>query len=83
MAGLFSSVGLSSVRSESRVLLVRDATGLDGVFGLRTWARSAQAVGLLSDREVLRWETLLDEIVASGSFSWKVTYYVTTGIRSP
>lgn len=81
MANLFTAEGLVEVRRESSTLIVHNAAELDDVFGLRSWARAAQRTGLLSDREVLRWEALFDETVSCGSFCWQVTFMLTTGLR--
>ncbi len=83
MPARFRSAGLDQVRSESRTLVARDASELDGVFGLRTWARSASRAGLLGEEEVARWETLFDATVAGGCFSWQVTFVLTTGVKRP
>lgn len=81
MPGLFVGAGFGDVSREARTLAVHDAHALDGVFGLRSWARAAAAAGHLGMQEALRWEALLDEVVASGGFHWQVTFYVTWGIR--
>ena len=63
-------------------LVVRDASTVDNVLGLRTWARSAQSQGYLCDSDVTRWERLFDETVAVGRFCWSVTFFLTTGTKS-
>lgn len=45
--------------------------------------RSAQKVGFLAPEEVPRWETLFDEVAASGSFLWQVTYILRSGMKMP
>jgi len=78
----FLDAGLEDVSAEERVLIARDPTSLDNVLGLRSWARTALARGLMSSAEVHRWETMYDEVVNASSFCWSVSFFITTG-RKP
>ena len=78
----FVEAFLEDVSVEERVLVVRDPTSVDNVMGLRSWARTALADGMMSDAEVHRWESLYDEVVAEGSFFWAVSFFITSG-RKP
>jgi len=82
MGKLFSETGLTDVQCEPMTLRVRDANALDNVFGLRTWARSAESVGYLTRSEALRWEALFDEVVTAGGFRWEVTFFLTVGRKA-
>lgn len=77
--GMFVAFGLSDVRVEAMTLIVRDPAAVDNVMGLRTWARSAQKIGYLSEEDVIGWEALFDEIVAAGRFMYAVTFFLTAG----
>ena len=79
----FVEARLEDVAVEERVLVVRDPTSVDHVMGLRSWARTALAHGMMSDAEVHRWETLYDEVVAEGTFSWAVSFFITSGASLP
>ncbi len=81
MAGLFSGAGLRDVRVEGMTLVVRDSTALDNVMGLRTWAGSAHAHGLLSAADAERWPRTLDEAIVAGHFLYAVTFFLTSGVR--
>ena len=73
-------------RATNPAAWVEVLTSVDNVMGLRTWARAALARGLMSDAEVLRWETLYDQRVAEGRFRWSVSFFITSGrkpARSP
>jgi SAM-dependent methyltransferase len=83
MADVFVAHGLSDVHVEERRLIVRDATAVDNVLGLRTWAGSAQPYGYLTKSEVATWERLFDDVVAAGRFLWSVTFFLTAGTRPP
>ena len=78
----FVEAGLDDVSAEERRLIVRDPASIDNVMGLRSWARTALAQGMMSDPEVDRWETLYDEVVAGGRFLWSVSFFITSG-RTP
>lgn len=78
----FVEASLEDVSVEERVLIVRDPTSVDNVMGLRSWARTAFTCGMMSDAEVRRWEHLYDGVVAAGSFSWAVSFFITSG-RKP
>jgi SAM-dependent methyltransferase len=82
MAGRFVDAGLEQVSVEAKTLIVRDPLSLDGVLGLRSWARAASAEGIMTDDDVTRWEILYDETVAQGKFLWSVTFFITSG-RKP
>jgi hypothetical protein len=81
MPGMFADRGLSAVRMEPMTLVVRDASSVDNVLGLRTWARSARSAGYLDKDDVTTWERLFDEIVAAGRFRWSVTFILTVGTK--
>ena len=81
MDGMFRDRGLSDVRVEQMKLIVRDATAVDNVLGLRTWAGSAQSQGYLTPTEVGTWERLFDETVEAGRFLWSVTFFLTAGTK--
>jgi SAM-dependent methyltransferase len=78
----FAEAGLDCVSVKERRLTVRDPRSVDNVMGLRSWARTALARGMMSDAEVQRWETLYDEVVAKGSLLWSVSFFITSG-RKP
>jgi hypothetical protein len=82
MAGKFVAAGLEHVSVEAKTLIVRDPRSLDGVMGLRSWARAARVHGTINDEEMNRWETLYDQTVAQGKFLWSVTFFITSG-RKP
>jgi SAM-dependent methyltransferase len=82
MAGRFVEAALEHVSVETKTLTVRDPLSLDGVLGLRSWARAASGQGIMDDDEVKRWEDLYDETVAQGKFLWSVTFFITSG-RKP
>ena len=62
-------------------LVVRDPTAVDNVMGLRTWARSAQKIGYVSEEDVIRWEALFDGTVTAGRFMYAVTFFLTAGAK--
>jgi SAM-dependent methyltransferase len=78
----FVDVGLECERAEEHRLVVRDPASLDGVLGLRSWARTAAERGTMTYDEATRWEALYDQVVAEGRFSWSVSFFVTAG-RKP
>jgi len=82
MGRRFVEARLDDVSVEERALIVRDPVSVDNVMGLRSWARTALAQGMMSDAEVQRWETLYDEVVAEGRFLWSVSFFITSG-RKP
>jgi ubiquinone/menaquinone biosynthesis C-methylase UbiE len=79
MANHFESAGLADASAEKKDLVVRDPTSVDNVMGLRSWARTAQTQGAMDDDEVRRWESLYDDVVASGRFRWSVSFFLTSG----
>ncbi|HEY3064888.1 MAG TPA: methyltransferase domain-containing protein [Methylomirabilota bacterium] len=79
MTGRFVEAGLEHASVDAKTLIVRDPLSLDGVMGLRSWARAALAQGIMNRDEVNRWETLYDETVAQGKFLWSVTFFITSG----
>jgi len=82
MARWFAEARLDGVSVEEKALIVRDPAAVDNVLGLRSWARTALARGMMSDAEVNRWESLNDEVVADGGFRWSVSFFITSG-RKP
>jgi SAM-dependent methyltransferase len=82
MAGRFAAVGLRDIQVEARTLVVRDPAAVDNVMGLRTWAESAHAHGLISAEEAARWPALLDAAVAAGGFLYAVTFFLTGGVKA-
>lgn len=82
MAALFVAAGLRDVRAEGMTLVVRDPAAVDNVMGLRTWAGSAHAHGLLPAEDAARWPRLLDEAVAAGRFLYAVTFFLTSGVKA-
>ena len=78
----FVDVGLDQVRVEERRLVVRDPASLDGVLGLRSWARTAAERGKMTCDEAARWENLYDQVVAEGRFCWSVSFFISSG-RKP
>ena len=81
MGRCFSEAGLSDISVEEKRLIVRDPGSLENVFGLRSWPRTACAQGEIGDADVDRWETLYDAIVAGGTFSWSVSFFITSGVK--
>jgi len=81
MSGMFVAFGLSDIRVEAMTLIVRDPTAVDNVMGLRTWARSAQKIGYVSEEDATRWEVLFDGTVAAGRFMYAVTFFLTVGAK--
>ena len=81
MAGMFTACGLSDAKAETMRLVVQDPTAVDNVMGLRTWARSAQSIGYLSEEDADRWENLFDDTVAAGRFTYSVTFFLTAGTK--
>jgi len=75
----FLDASLEEVSVEERQLIVRDPASLDHVMGLRSWARTAMAHGIMSEAEAQRWEILYDEVAASDRFSWSVYFFTTSG----
>ena len=82
MAGRFAAAGLCDIRVEARTLIVRDPAAVDNVMGLRTWAESAHARGILSADEAARWPAMLDEAIAAGRFLYAVTFFLTRGVKA-
>lgn len=78
---MFAAVGLRDVRAEGMTLVVRDPSAVENVMGLRTWAGSAHAHGLLSAEDANRWPRALDEAIAAGRFLYAVTFFLTSGGR--
>jgi len=70
------------VRIEEHRLVVRDPASLDGVLGLRSWARTAAERGNMTGDEADRWENLYDQVVANGRFCWSVSFFISCG-RKP
>ncbi len=81
LAGMFTAAGLRDVRVEGMTLVVRDPTAVDNVMGLRTWAASAHAAGLLPAEDAARWPLVLDEAIAAGRFLYAVTFFLTSAAK--
>jgi SAM-dependent methyltransferase len=81
MADMFVVAGLERIAVERHPLVVRDPTAVDNVLGLRSWAATAAARGLLTAAEVAAWEALYDGEVAAGRFQWSVTFFITSGYK--
>lgn len=81
MPAMFSGAGLCQVTVEAMTLVVRDPTAVDNVMGLRSWARSAQSIGYLSEENATRSEILFDETVAKGHFMYAVTFFLAAGVK--
>jgi SAM-dependent methyltransferase len=81
MHAMFTDHGLCEVHVEQMRLVVRDATAVDNVLGLRTWAGSAQSQGYLTESEVATWERMFDETVEAGRFQWSVVFFLTAGTK--
>ena len=79
--GLLGALGMSEVRVEGATLIARDPAAYDNVMGLRTWARTWQEDGELFLRDVERWESLFDEVVAGGRFFYSVTLFTTLAVK--
>lgn len=78
----FVDVGLERVQVDEHRLVVRDSSSLDGVFGLRSWARTAAERGKMTDDEAASWERLYDQVVAEGKFCWSVSFFISSA-RKP
>jgi len=81
MPGMFNALGLSDIQVEAMTLVVRDPTAVDNVMGLRTWARSAQSIGYISEEDATRWEVLFDRTIAAGRFMYTVTFFLSAGVK--
>jgi hypothetical protein len=79
MGQLFEEATLDNVSVEEKLLVVTEPTTVDNVMGLRTWARTAMARGLMTETEVHRWEVSYDAVVADGAFRWSVSFFITSG----
>jgi hypothetical protein len=62
-------------------LVVRDATAVDNVMGLRTWAATAHERGLLAAEDAAAWPQAIDQAVATGRFLYAVTFFLTVGTK--
>jgi SAM-dependent methyltransferase len=82
MGGMFVAAGLSQVKVDAMTLLVRDHTAVQNVMGLRSWAASAHAAGILSADDAARWPVLIDKAIAAGRFLYAVTFFVTSGSKA-
>jgi SAM-dependent methyltransferase len=81
MCGLFAAAGLTDVSVEAQPVVLRDPAALDNAMGLRTWAATAAARGLLADGDAAAWERQLDEAVAEGRFLYAFSLFLTAGKR--
>lgn len=79
MAGLFADAGLRDIGVDAMTLVTCDPAALDGVMGLRTWAEAAHEQGHLPYDDAARWPILIDEAIATGHFSYAVTFFLTSG----
>lgn len=80
--GRFVDAGLEQVEVDAMTLLVRDHTAVDRVMGLRSWAASGHAAGILSAGDAAQWPVVIDEAIATGRFLYAVTFFVTSGSRA-
>jgi hypothetical protein len=81
MGARLARAGLEDVRVEERRLVVRDPTSVDNVMGLRSWAGTASARGLMAAEDAARWEMLYDRLVAEGALEWSVSFFLTSGTK--
>lgn len=79
--GIFVRAGLADVAVNAVTVVLRDPTALDNALGLRSWAETASARGVLSEDEARAWESQIDAAVAEGSFLYAFTIFVTAGSR--
>jgi hypothetical protein len=79
MGQLFEEAALDEVAVEEQLLVVTESTTVDNVMGLRSWARTAMARGLMTQTEAHRWEASYDAVVAEGAFLWSVSFFITSG----
>lgn len=78
-ASLLAGRGLCDLVVEPHTLTVRDATAVDQVMGLRSWAHSAAERGYLTGAEADAFVMRFDTAVHSGRFRYAVTFFVTAG----
>jgi SAM-dependent methyltransferase len=83
MPAMFADAGMVDIRVDPMTLVVRDASAVDNVMGLRSWARAACDRGVLSAEDVRRWEQSYDHTVNSGRFLYAVTFFITSGTKAP
>jgi hypothetical protein len=77
-----AAAGLCDVQVEGMTLVVRDPAAVDNVMGLRTWAGSGHAHGLLPAEDAARWPAVLDEAITAGRFLYAVTFFLTSGVKA-
>jgi SAM-dependent methyltransferase len=75
--GILAARGLTDVTVESHTLLLRDPTAVDNVLGLRTWAATAAAHGVLDPAGASTFENQFDHAVNTRRFTYAVTFFVT------
>jgi SAM-dependent methyltransferase len=76
-AGMLAARGLTDITVEARTLVVRDATAVDHVLGLRTWAATAAQRGALDPADAEAFVDQFDEAVATQRFTYAVTFFLT------
>jgi SAM-dependent methyltransferase len=81
MAGLFVQAGVTDVEVEAATIVLRDYTALDNVLGLRSWAATAEARGVLDADDVAAWEQTVDAAVAEGRFLYSFSLFLTAGTK--
>jgi ubiquinone/menaquinone biosynthesis C-methylase UbiE len=74
MPALMTRAGLENVTIEEFRYDVHD---LHCAFGLETWPATLHTQGRLSERERDRWEAVIDQSRARGSFRYAVSFFVT------
>jgi SAM-dependent methyltransferase len=75
--GILATRGLTDITVEAHTLLIRDPTAVDNVLGLRTWATTATEHGLLTAADAHAFQTQFDHAVATGRFTYAVTFFLT------
>lgn len=76
---LFQDAGLDNVTIEAHTLVVRDASSVDNVMGIRDWASFAHDAGFITADEAAAWPLMIDDAAKNGRFLYAVTYFLTTG----
>lgn len=78
---LLQDAGLDDVTIEAYTLVVRDASSVDNVMGIRDWASFAHDAGFITADEAAAWPLMIDDAAKHGRFLYAVTYFLTTGER--
>jgi SAM-dependent methyltransferase len=76
-AGMLAVHGLADITVEPRTLVVRDATAVDNVLGLRSWAATAAERGALDPADAEAFVDQFDEAVTARRFTYAVTFFLT------